>query len=98
MIYFQHCEHLIQNLQTRTLELQEKLAVALDVDEAKDEAIVKFHEAWENVGERLKSSNQENVVLRTEIEAIRAKNQREIHEANMVGLINFGDILFTFKF
>lgn len=72
-------------MQTRILELQEKLAVALDVDEAKDDAIVKFHEAWENVDLRLKKANKENADLRIEMETLKAKNQRELQDAYMVG-------------
>lgn len=75
---------MIQSLQTRTLELQERLAVALEVDEAKDEAIVKFHEAWENVGLRLESVDKEKADLKVEMEAMLAKNQQELKEATMV--------------
>lgn len=75
---------LIQNLQTRTLELQERLAVALEVDGAKDEAIVKFHEAWENVGVRLESVDREKAELKSEMEALKAKCQQELKEATMV--------------
>ncbi|XP_023939607.2 trichohyalin isoform X2 [Bicyclus anynana] len=42
----EHCEALIQQLQKKILEQQEKLAVAVKVDKAKDAAIHKLREAW----------------------------------------------------
>lgn len=71
-------------MQTKTLELQERLAVALEVDEAKDEAIVKFHEAWENVGLRLESVDREKAELKSDMETLKAKYQQELKEATMV--------------
>ncbi|XP_034828888.1 putative leucine-rich repeat-containing protein DDB_G0290503 [Maniola hyperantus] len=42
----EHCEAMIQQLQKKILEQQEKLAVAMKVDKAKDAAINKLREAW----------------------------------------------------
>ncbi|CAH0723501.1 unnamed protein product, partial [Brenthis ino] len=42
----EHCEAMIQQLQRKLLEQQEKLAVAIKVDRAKDAAINKLKEAW----------------------------------------------------
>ncbi|KAI8420630.1 hypothetical protein MSG28_007874 [Choristoneura fumiferana] len=42
----EHCEAMIQQLQKKLLEQQEKLAVAIKVDRSKDEAIAKLREAW----------------------------------------------------
>ncbi|XP_037296814.1 centromere-associated protein E [Manduca sexta] len=42
----EHCEAMIQQLQRKILEQQEKLAVAVKVDKAKDAAIAKLREAW----------------------------------------------------
>ncbi|CAH0674161.1 unnamed protein product [Spodoptera exigua] len=42
----EHCESMIQQLQKKILEQQEKLAVAVKVDRAKDAAIGKLREAW----------------------------------------------------
>ncbi|XP_026731313.1 spindle pole body component 110 isoform X2 [Trichoplusia ni] len=42
----EHCESMIQQLQKKILEQQEKLAVAVKVDRAKDAAIAKLREAW----------------------------------------------------
>lgn len=57
------------------------------MDEAKDEAIVKFHEAWESAGNRLKNANKENEELKSEIEGLKSRNQKELQEAYMVGTI-----------
>ncbi|XP_072949876.1 uncharacterized protein [Epargyreus clarus] len=42
----EHCESMIQQLQRKSLEQQEKLAVAMKVDRAKDAAIAKLKDAW----------------------------------------------------
>ncbi|XP_061705110.1 repetitive organellar protein isoform X2 [Cydia pomonella] len=42
----EHCEAIIQQLQKKILEQQEKLAVAVKVDHSKDQAISKLREAW----------------------------------------------------
>ncbi|XP_045496387.1 major antigen [Colias croceus] len=42
----EHCEAMIQQLQRKILEQQEKLAVAIKVDKAKDTAISKLRDAW----------------------------------------------------
>ncbi|XP_063243950.1 uncharacterized protein LOC134543093 isoform X2 [Bacillus rossius redtenbacheri] len=42
----QHCEQLIRQLQGRLLEEQQRLAVALEVDRAKDRAITRLRAGW----------------------------------------------------
>ncbi|KPJ14256.1 Centrobin [Papilio machaon] len=42
----EHCEVMIQQLQRKILEQQEKLAVAIQVDRGKDTAINKLRDAW----------------------------------------------------
>ncbi|KAI5644563.1 GRIP and coiled-coil domain-containing protein 2 [Phthorimaea operculella] len=42
----EHCEALIQQLQKKLLDQQEKLAVAMKVDRAKDIAIAKLKDSW----------------------------------------------------
>jgi len=42
----QHCERLIQQLQIHLLEEQQKLAVAIQVDRRKDQAILQLKDAW----------------------------------------------------
>ncbi|KAI4459247.1 centrobin [Holotrichia oblita] len=75
----QHCEQLIQHLQSKTLELQEKLAVAMQVDEAKDDAILKFHSSWELVAQRLQVLTQDRNSLEQEI-----ANMQALHAENML--------------
>lgn len=77
----QHCEQLIQNLRMSTLELQERLAVALEVDGAKDEAIIKFHEAWENAVSELQNTQKEKTDLKAEIQSLNAKMRQITQEA-----------------
>ncbi|XP_063827252.1 uncharacterized protein LOC135076759 [Ostrinia nubilalis] len=45
----EHCEVMIQQLQKKILDQQEKLAVALKVDRAKDNAIAKLRDAWHKI-------------------------------------------------
>lgn len=45
----QHCEELIQQLQFRLLEEQQKIAVAVKVDQEKDNAISQLTEGWNKV-------------------------------------------------
>ncbi|KAL0275123.1 UNVERIFIED_CONTAM: hypothetical protein PYX00_003082 [Menopon gallinae] len=57
----QHCESLIQNLQLRLLEEQQKVAVAVKVDQEKDQAISKLTEGWSKlVGHWRDLENQRN--------------------------------------
>ncbi|KAJ0177997.1 hypothetical protein K1T71_006870 [Dendrolimus kikuchii] len=42
----EHCEAMIQQLQKKILEQQEKLAVAIKVDRSKDAAIAKLRDSW----------------------------------------------------
>ncbi|XP_026471919.1 ankycorbin-like [Ctenocephalides felis] len=51
----EHCEQEIQLLQTKLLESQEKLAVAIKVDKAKDNAINQLKLAWQRL-----ANNYEN--------------------------------------
>uniref|UniRef100_A0A0K8T7M8 Centrobin n=1 Tax=Lygus hesperus TaxID=30085 RepID=A0A0K8T7M8_LYGHE len=49
-----HLEETIQSLNKRVLEEQEKLAVAMVVDEGKDKAIIQITEAWKQMVEHWK--------------------------------------------
>lgn len=61
----QHCESLIQNLQLRLLEEQQKVAVAMKVDQEKDQAISKLTEGWSKlVGHWRDLENQRNNLAR----------------------------------
>lgn len=45
-VSFQHCERHIQSLQTRVLELQQQLAVAVAADHKKDLMIEQLDKVW----------------------------------------------------
>lgn len=68
----------------RTLELQERLAVALEVDQAKDEAIHRFHSAWENVAAKLQALNNEKTRIEKEVDKITEQNRKDLEEATQV--------------
>ncbi|KAL1506109.1 hypothetical protein ABEB36_005535 [Hypothenemus hampei] len=69
----QHCEQLIKELQIRNLELQEKIAVALKVDESKNQTLEQFREAVDSVSFKLKKLNEEKALWDHELS--RLKNQ-----------------------
>ncbi|KAK9882211.1 hypothetical protein WA026_019724 [Henosepilachna vigintioctopunctata] len=71
-----HCEELIQQLQNKILEQQEKLAVAIQVDEAKDTAIIRFHDAWEKVNMKFKLVVKERDQLENDIQKLVAQNEK----------------------
>ncbi|KAF2900663.1 hypothetical protein ILUMI_05526 [Ignelater luminosus] len=77
----QHCEQLIHELQTRTLELQERIAVAVQVDQAKDDAILRVHKSWEEAASTIDNLNKEKVQLEQQIEEIKARTAFELSEA-----------------
>ncbi|XP_078044590.1 centriole duplication and spindle assembly protein centrobin [Augochlora pura] len=76
----EHCEHLIQELQKRLLEQQEKVAVALRVDNEKNELISQFHNAWSKMKQRLHDIENEHSALQTNLKNVTEKHQSEISE------------------
>lgn len=72
---------MVKQLQSRILELQERLAVAFEVDQAKDEAIQRFHSAWENVAVKLQNLATEKSRIEESINRIKADNKRDLEEA-----------------
>ncbi|XP_076171920.1 centriole duplication and spindle assembly protein centrobin isoform X2 [Ptiloglossa arizonensis] len=76
----EHCEHLIQELQKRLLEQQEKVAVALRVDNEKNELIAQFHNAWSKLKQRVHVLENEYNVLQTNLKTVTEKHQLEISE------------------
>uniref|UniRef100_A0A1B6CMZ3 Uncharacterized protein n=1 Tax=Clastoptera arizonana TaxID=38151 RepID=A0A1B6CMZ3_9HEMI len=73
----EHCEEIIKNLQYRVLEDQEKLAVAVHVDQEKDKAIVQLTEAWRKLvqhwGELENQRHNLSLQLQTEKSMSRSK-------------------------
>ncbi|XP_017759440.1 PREDICTED: uncharacterized protein LOC108550251 [Eufriesea mexicana] len=76
----EHCEHLIQELQKRLLEQQEKVAVALRVDNEKNELIAQFHNAWSKLKQRVHISENEYSALQTNLKNVTEKHQLEVTE------------------
>ncbi|XP_076620758.1 centriole duplication and spindle assembly protein centrobin [Colletes latitarsis] len=76
----EHCEHLIQELQKRLLEQQEKVAVALRVDNEKNELIVQFNNAWSKLKQRVHILENEYSALQTNMRNTTEKHQLEISE------------------
>ncbi|XP_044261954.1 protein FAM184A-like isoform X2 [Tribolium madens] len=80
--YMKHCEQAIQELQNRVLELQERVAVAIQVDEAKDKAILRFHESWEKAGVKLQDIEKQKEKLEEEVDKLRRKLNEDSDETN----------------
>ncbi|XP_014602433.1 PREDICTED: uncharacterized protein PFB0765w isoform X1 [Polistes canadensis] len=76
----EHCEILIQELQKRLLEHQEKLAVAVRVDYEKDILISQFNNAWSKLKQRVKLLEKEHEDLEKNLTNINEKHQSEINE------------------
>ncbi|CAL7940169.1 unnamed protein product [Xylocopa violacea] len=76
----EHCEHLIQELQKRLLEQQEKVAVALRVDNEKNELIAQFHNAWSKLKQQVHVLENEYNALQANLKNITEKHQSEISE------------------
>ncbi|KAL2751093.1 centrosomal protein of 112 kDa isoform X1 [Vespula maculifrons] len=76
----EHCEILIQELQKRLLEHQEKLAVAVRVDYEKDVLISQFNNAWSKIKQRVQILEKEREDLEKNLKNINDKHQAEINE------------------
>lgn len=90
----QHCEKIIQDLQLKYLEMQQRLAVAVQVDCAKDAAILRFHEAWEKVADRWQALETERNQLAQKLSTVKGKSDTDIAEAKKVSMeFSFSEIL-----
>lgn len=78
----QHCENLIQELQTRNLEMQQKLSVAVKVDDAKNKTIQQFQDTMEKLIVRLEKLNKEKVDYEFEINKLQNRHIDEKEEAD----------------
>lgn len=67
-------------MQKRLLEQQEKVAVALRVDNEKNELIAQFHNAWTKLKQRLHVLENEYNNLQTNLKDVTEKHQSEIAE------------------
>lgn len=66
------------------MEQQEKLAVAIQVDEAKDNAILKFHDAWEKASMKFKLVVRERNQLENDVERLSSQNKKITEECEEV--------------
>lgn len=80
----EHCEKLIEALQVRMLESQEKLSVAVKVDEAKDSAIEKLKNTFLVAQERCDRFQTERDRAINELKQIENKLEQETKETDKV--------------
>lgn len=64
--------------------MQQRLAIAVQVDCAKDAAILKFHEAWEKVSEKWQKLESERDQLAQKLNAIQSRSDVDVTEARKV--------------
>ncbi|XP_043482803.1 LOW QUALITY PROTEIN: interaptin [Leptopilina heterotoma] len=76
----EHCEFLIQELQKRLLEQQEKVAVAIRVDNEKNLVISQFQSSWMKLKERWQTLELDYNNLQQSIKTATEKHQAEISE------------------
>ncbi|CAH1961603.1 unnamed protein product [Acanthoscelides obtectus] len=76
----QHCEDLILKLQNQNLELQQKLSVAVNVDETKNIALQQFQETLEKVILRLDKVYKEKQGWEDEVENLKSKHAAQLAE------------------
>ncbi|XP_049821127.1 repetitive organellar protein isoform X2 [Aethina tumida] len=77
----QHCEMLIGDLQQRNLEMQQKIAVAIKVDQAKDSVVNQLRGLLENIHNKLEKSCKDKVELERELDNIKQKYENDLEEA-----------------
>ncbi|KAG5895372.1 hypothetical protein JTB14_029596 [Gonioctena quinquepunctata] len=77
----QHCEDLIQELQNRNLELQEKLSVAITVDKSKNKAIHQFQDALEKILIKFEKLDKEKREHDNEVSKLKKKHAIEMEDA-----------------
>nr|CAI5828873.1 unnamed protein product [Callosobruchus analis] len=76
----QHCEDMIHKLQNRNLELQQKLSVAVNVDETKNIALQQFQETLEKVMLRLDRLYKEKQNLQGEVDNLKSKHATQLED------------------
>ena len=84
-ISLQHCEQLVQALQTKLLESQQKLAVALQVDSDKDAAITKLQGAWNSLVEHWRSLEEQRHSLTKLIQDQKHTSESQLKQMHEVG-------------
>lgn len=84
---FQLCERLIQQLQAHLLEEQQKLAVAVQVDRGKDQAILQLQHAWKCVVHHWTELEEQRHNLASQLQRDREAHQRQESEMAQVNPI-----------
>lgn len=80
-VIFKHCEDLIQDLQNRNLELQQKLTVAIKVDESKNEAIGKFQDTLQKLMSKMQTLHKERREWENDKSRMKTRHSNEIKES-----------------
>ncbi|XP_011497929.1 PREDICTED: myosin heavy chain, non-muscle isoform X2 [Ceratosolen solmsi marchali] len=75
----EHCEKLIQELQKKLLEQQEKIAVAVRLDNEKNSIICQFQVSWKKTKQRLCELESERETLDKLLKTISDKHQSEVN-------------------
>ncbi|XP_056634825.1 repetitive organellar protein [Diorhabda sublineata] len=83
----QHCEEIIQDLQTKNLELQQNMSVAVKVDEAKNVTIKKYQEALEKLIFRIEKLGKEK--LDQEFEITKLKSKQNDDKENLIQKMSY---------
>lgn len=84
----QHCERLIQQLQICLLEEQQKLAVAVQVDRCKDQAILQLQDGWNHLLHHWKELEEQRHCLASRLHSEREEHQQQESEMAQVTLID----------
>ena len=71
---------MIQELQKRLLEQQEKVAVAIRVDNDKNAVISQFQSSWSKLKERWQTLESDHAKLQVAVKSLTEKHQSEISE------------------
>lgn len=78
---------LIGDLQQRNLEMQQKIAVAIKVDQAKDSVVNQLRGLLENIHNKLEKSCKDKVELERELDNIKQKYENDLEEARQVCIL-----------
>lgn len=76
----EHCEKSIQVLQSKCLEYQQKISVALKIDRTKDDALTKLHENNTRLAVIIQRQEDENLKLKNQFETERNQMKEEFQE------------------
>lgn len=84
----QHCEQLIRDLQAKNLEMQQKLAVAIQVDQTKNDTIEQFQEVLATASAKIEHLIAEKQSWEVEIAKLKSQLSVETDRANKVSCVS----------